>query len=182
VSLRFIDILIGLSVILGGLSLIVTLLVQAVGALLALRGSNLRWGLETLLKTIDGAAHQTHAREIAEQRRGLQVGQQGNDLGRTQSTARRDPWAAAGALRSAHSVEGGRGDSAAGVAAAGHRRRRPRVTGGRRARPSECSRAEVGAAFAHGRDDSALASCDAGALHWMEIPRRSAGQVAAPSP
>jgi hypothetical protein len=64
-SLRFIDILIGLSVVLGGLSPIVTLIVQAVGSLLALLGSNLRWGLETLLQSLDPALP-PHARDIAE--------------------------------------------------------------------------------------------------------------------
>lgn len=68
-SLHFIDILIGLSVVLGGLSLIGTLIVHAAGSLLALRGSNLRWGIDTVLrniKNVDGTPVVNDARDIAE--------------------------------------------------------------------------------------------------------------------
>ena len=40
-------------VILAGVSLLVTVLTQSVSALLGLRGSNLCWGIETLLKELD---------------------------------------------------------------------------------------------------------------------------------
>lgn len=54
--LHHVDVLIGVAVVLGSLSLLVTLLVQAVIAVLALRGSNLRWGLETLLTSVSPLA------------------------------------------------------------------------------------------------------------------------------
>lgn len=47
------DILIGIAVVLSVTSLLVTLLVQALASFLALRGTNLRWGVATLLHQLD---------------------------------------------------------------------------------------------------------------------------------
>jgi hypothetical protein len=52
-ALRYLDTAIGLAVVLLLLSLLVTALVQSVIALFNLRGTNLKWGLETLLGEID---------------------------------------------------------------------------------------------------------------------------------
>ncbi len=65
-ALQHLDTLIGLTVFFSGLSLVVTLSVQAVVALLALRGANLRWGLKTLLENFGGESLRAHARETAE--------------------------------------------------------------------------------------------------------------------
>ncbi len=64
--LQYLDVLIGLSVILGGVSLLVTMLVQVVIAGLGLRGSNLRWGLETLFENVKGSTLQGEGRALAE--------------------------------------------------------------------------------------------------------------------
>lgn len=50
--LHHLDVLLGVAAVLAGLSLVVTLVVQAVVAVLALRGTDLRWGLETLLANV----------------------------------------------------------------------------------------------------------------------------------
>jgi hypothetical protein len=52
-TLEHLDTIIGFAVVLAGVSLLVTTLIQMVSALFSLRGSNLRWGIETLLKQLD---------------------------------------------------------------------------------------------------------------------------------
>ena len=52
-TLEHLDTIIAFVVILAGVSLLVTVLTQSVSALLGLRGSNLCWGIETLLKELD---------------------------------------------------------------------------------------------------------------------------------
>jgi hypothetical protein len=53
VMLTYLDTLIGFSVVMLGVSLVITILNQAVAALFAHRGADLLWGLETLFKNID---------------------------------------------------------------------------------------------------------------------------------
>jgi hypothetical protein len=64
-TLEHFDTLFALVVILAGVSLLVTILVQMASALFGLRGSNLRWGLKTLLANADPALA-PHAKKIAE--------------------------------------------------------------------------------------------------------------------
>ncbi len=52
-TLEHLDTIIAFVVILAGVSLLVTVLTQSVSALLGLRGTNLCWGIETLLKELD---------------------------------------------------------------------------------------------------------------------------------
>src|SRR5258708_6501944 len=52
-TLEHLDTLIAFVVIITGVSLMVTLLTQMVSAVLGLRGTNLRWGVATLLKELD---------------------------------------------------------------------------------------------------------------------------------
>ncbi len=52
-SLEHLDTVISFVVILAGVSLLVTTLTQMASALLGLRGTNLRWGITTLLKELD---------------------------------------------------------------------------------------------------------------------------------
>lgn len=52
-------------VVMCGVSLLVTTLTQAVSALLGLRGSNLRWGVRTLLEALDPSL-KDHARQISQ--------------------------------------------------------------------------------------------------------------------
>jgi hypothetical protein len=65
-TLEHLDTIISFVAILAGVSLLVTTLTQMVSALFGLRGTNLRWGLETLLQHADPALA-GHAREIADQ-------------------------------------------------------------------------------------------------------------------
>jgi hypothetical protein len=51
--LERLDTIIAFLVILAGVSLLVTVLTQAISAFLGLRGTNLRWGIETLLTELD---------------------------------------------------------------------------------------------------------------------------------
>ncbi|MGB7790136.1 MAG: hypothetical protein WBL39_02900, partial [Terrimicrobiaceae bacterium] len=51
--LERLDTIIAFVVILAGVSLLVTVFTQVVSAFLGLRGTNLRWGIETLLKELD---------------------------------------------------------------------------------------------------------------------------------
>jgi hypothetical protein len=51
--LEHLDTIIAFVVILAGVSLLVTVFTQVVSAFLGLRGTNLRWGIETLLKELD---------------------------------------------------------------------------------------------------------------------------------
>ena len=51
-GMEHLDTIIAFVVIVAGVSVLVTILTQAASALLALRGSNLRWGLTTLLKEL----------------------------------------------------------------------------------------------------------------------------------
>jgi len=64
-TLDHLDTIISFVVIITGVSLLITSLTQMVSALLGLRGTNLRWGIETLLKELDPNLEQ-HAATIAE--------------------------------------------------------------------------------------------------------------------
>lgn len=67
--LVYLDTAIGLAVILLGISLLITILTQMTSALISYRGSNLRWGLETLFEKIDPTALPTltaNAKTLAE--------------------------------------------------------------------------------------------------------------------
>jgi len=64
-SLEHLDTGLGFAVIMLLLSLLITVLVQAIIAVLGLRGSNLRWGVAQVLTQIDPAIAR-HAQEIAE--------------------------------------------------------------------------------------------------------------------
>ncbi len=64
-NLDHLDTIISFVAIITGVSLLVTTLTQAVSALFALRGSNLRWGVEMLLKQADPNLA-AHARTISE--------------------------------------------------------------------------------------------------------------------
>ena len=63
--LRYLDIVIAFSVIMLGLSLVITLLNQMISAFLSYRGSNLRWGIQTMLSTLNAGAFGSQAQEIA---------------------------------------------------------------------------------------------------------------------
>jgi hypothetical protein len=63
--LEHLDTLIAFVVILAGVSLLVTVFTQIVSAFLGLRGTNLRWGIETLLKEVDPSL-KAYAKTIAE--------------------------------------------------------------------------------------------------------------------
>lgn len=65
-TLEHFDTVLSFVVILAGVSLLVTTLTQMVSALFGLRGTNLQWGIETLLSHVDPALEK-HARTIAEQ-------------------------------------------------------------------------------------------------------------------
>lgn len=60
------DTLIGFAVVMLGASLLITILVQMVSALLGLRGTNLLWGIEVLLKTADSKLPAGNVKTIAE--------------------------------------------------------------------------------------------------------------------
>jgi len=64
-TLEHLDTALGFAVIMLLLSLLITVLVQAIIAVLGLRGSNLRWGVAQVLTQIDPALER-HAQEIAE--------------------------------------------------------------------------------------------------------------------
>jgi hypothetical protein len=64
-TLEHFDALLAFVVILAGVSLLVTILVQMTSALFGLRGSNLRWGLKTLLANAEPQLA-THAEVIAQ--------------------------------------------------------------------------------------------------------------------
>ncbi len=63
--LRYLDVVIAFAVIMLGLSLMITLLNQMISAFLSYRGSNLRWGIETMLNTLNEGVLGPRAREIA---------------------------------------------------------------------------------------------------------------------
>jgi hypothetical protein len=63
--LDHLDTLIAFAVVMTVVSLMITLLVQMVSAILGLRGSNLKWGLEELLRTISPSTA-THATALSE--------------------------------------------------------------------------------------------------------------------
>src|SRR5688572_21341750 len=65
-ALEHIDVILSFVLIIAGVSLIITALNQAISALLGLRGSHLRWGLETLLSNIDPSL-KDQARKISEE-------------------------------------------------------------------------------------------------------------------
>jgi hypothetical protein len=64
--LNNLDMAIAFTVVMLAVSLLVTILVQAISAVLALRGANLRWGLEELLRTVDPefAKHEEQVKQI----------------------------------------------------------------------------------------------------------------------
>lgn len=64
-SLEHLDTVISFVVIIAGVSLLVTTLTQMASALLGLRGTNLRWGIATLLKEIDPNL-EAHAASISQ--------------------------------------------------------------------------------------------------------------------
>ena len=64
-TLEHFDTVLSFVVILAGVSLLVTTLTQMVSALLGLRGTNLRWGIETLLTELDPTLA-SHAATISE--------------------------------------------------------------------------------------------------------------------
>ena len=64
-TLEHLDTIIAFVVILAGVSLLVTVFTQAASALLGLRGTNLRWGIETLIKELE-AELKPHAKTISE--------------------------------------------------------------------------------------------------------------------
>jgi hypothetical protein len=69
--IAYLDTLIGFSVLMLGISLLITILNQIISSLLAHRGSNMRWGLEVLFKQLDPNAAGypllvTQARSMAE--------------------------------------------------------------------------------------------------------------------
>jgi hypothetical protein len=64
-TLEHLDTIIAFVVIITGVSLLITTLTQMVSALLGLRGSNLRWGIKTLLTHIDSDLA-AHAKTITE--------------------------------------------------------------------------------------------------------------------
>lgn len=51
--LQYLDTIIALAVVMLGISLLITLLNQIVSSFLSFRGANLRWGIETMLGTLD---------------------------------------------------------------------------------------------------------------------------------
>jgi hypothetical protein len=63
-TLEHFDTILAFVLIITGVSLIITTLTQMVSALLGLRGTNLRWGLETLLANVDPSL-KDHAGEIS---------------------------------------------------------------------------------------------------------------------
>lgn len=65
-TLEHFDTILAFVLIITGVSLIITTLTQMVSALLGLRGTNLRWGIKTLLASIDPNLKQ-HAEEISNQ-------------------------------------------------------------------------------------------------------------------
>jgi hypothetical protein len=65
-TLEHLDTIIAFVVILAGVSLLVTVFTQTVSALLGLRGTNLRWGIETLLKELDPSL-KAHAATITQE-------------------------------------------------------------------------------------------------------------------
>ena len=52
-TLQHLDILIGFATVMLGVSLLITVLIQLISGFLGLRGTNLRWGIRTLLSTAD---------------------------------------------------------------------------------------------------------------------------------
>src|SRR5689334_6491367 len=64
-TLEHFDSILAFVLIITGVSLIITALNQMASALLGLRGSNLRWGIKTLLANIDPDLKE-HAKEISE--------------------------------------------------------------------------------------------------------------------
>src|SRR5262245_38199277 len=65
--LNNLDMAIAFAVVMLAVSLLVMILVQAIASVLALRGANLRWGIEELLRTVDPefAKHQEQVKQIA---------------------------------------------------------------------------------------------------------------------
>lgn len=63
--LQYLDTIIALAVVMLGLSLVITLLNQMVSSFLSFRGSNLRWGIGTMLSTLAPNLNAEHVDEIA---------------------------------------------------------------------------------------------------------------------
>ena len=63
--LRYLDVIIAFSVIMLGLSLVITILNQMISAFLSYRGSNLRWGIQTMLSTLNEGVLGPQAKAIA---------------------------------------------------------------------------------------------------------------------
>ena len=63
--LRYMDVIIAFAVIMLGLSLVITLLNQMISAFLSYRGSNLRWGIQTMLSTLNEGVLGPQAKAIA---------------------------------------------------------------------------------------------------------------------
>jgi hypothetical protein len=63
--LRYLDVIIAFAVIMLGLSLMITILNQMISAFLSYRGSNLRWGIQTMLSTLNEGVLGPQAKEIA---------------------------------------------------------------------------------------------------------------------
>src|SRR6266481_1794149 len=61
--LQHLDVMIGFTMVMLGVSLLITVLIQLISGLLGLRGTNLRWGIKTLLTT---ASLGPEAKAIAE--------------------------------------------------------------------------------------------------------------------
>src|SRR5438477_7189821 len=67
--LAYLDTIIGFAVVMLAISLLITILIQMISALLSHRGSNLRWGLETLFAKMAPTVYPDlarNARSVAE--------------------------------------------------------------------------------------------------------------------
>jgi len=64
-TLQHLDTVIAFAVVMLGTSLLITILTQTVSTFFAYRGSNLRWGLKVLFKTINPDLTDTQAKDIA---------------------------------------------------------------------------------------------------------------------
>ena len=65
--LRYLDTIIAFIVVMLGLSLVIMLFNQMISSFFSYRGSNLRWGIQTMLTTLNGGVLGPHAKEIANQ-------------------------------------------------------------------------------------------------------------------
>lgn len=65
-TLQHLDSVIAFAVVMLGASLLITILTQIVSTLFAYRGSNLRWGLKVLFKTINPNLNEAQAKDVAQ--------------------------------------------------------------------------------------------------------------------